>query len=305
MACAIISFDMSSVDVAVKAFKKIEPEGFRVLSVIEVHMSRYRFVPEGMLPGSSELPTKEVTYRLRRLGRRGLIIRSTGSYVGYALNRAGYDCLAINALVKGETIEAIGKPLGVGKEADVHDALTPSGERVAAKFHHLGRISFRQSRRLRDYSGDRRHISWLYRSRLAAEKEFEALKLVDPHGVAVPRPVNQNRHVVVMGMIEGDELAEFIEIPEPRKTLDEILFNVRSAYIKAGVIHADLSEFNIMLKPDDNILIIDWPQYVKVDHPNADELIERDVKNVLKFFSRKFRVEMELDEALSFVKGND
>jgi len=140
---------------------------------------------------------------------------------------------------------------------------------------------------------------------LAAEKEFEALKLVHPHGVSVPRPVNQNRHVVVMGMIEGDELAEFIEIPEPRKTLDEILFNVRNAYVKAGVIHADLSEFNIMLQPDDHILIIDWPQYVRVDHPNADDLIERDVKNVLKFFSRKFRVKMKLEEALNFVKGND
>ncbi|MDH5440857.1 MAG: serine/threonine protein kinase, partial [Candidatus Bathyarchaeota archaeon] len=159
---------MSSVDVAVSAFKEMEPEDLRALSVIEVNMSRYRFVPEEMLRGPSELPTKEVTYRLRRLDRLGLIIRSTGSYVGYALNRAGYDCLAINALVKGEIIEAIGKPLGVGKEADVYDALAPDGERVAAKFHHLGRISFRQSRRLRGYIGDRRHISWLYRSRLAA-----------------------------------------------------------------------------------------------------------------------------------------
>jgi len=87
---------MSSVDVAVSAFKEMEPEDLRALSVIEVNMSRYRFVPEEMLRGPSELPTKEVTYRLRRLDRLGLIIRSTGSYVGYALNRAGYDCLEVS-----------------------------------------------------------------------------------------------------------------------------------------------------------------------------------------------------------------
>lgn len=305
MTCTLISFDMSSVDMAVQVFKNMKPNDFKVLSTIEVNMSHYRFVPEDVVPSFSELSIKEVSYRLRRLDSFRLIFRRVGSYVGYAVNTAGYDCLAINALVKGDIIEAFGKPLGVGKESDVYDALTPSGERVAAKFHRLGRTSFRQTKRLRDYVGDRRHISWLYQSRLAAKKEFQALKIVYRHGVSVPRPINQNRHVVVMGMIEGDELVEYIEIPRPRKVLDEILFNVKKAYLEAGVIHADLSEFNIIFKPDDHILIIDWPQYVKTDHPNANSLLKRDVGNVLRFFSRKFKVKMKLEDALSFVKGND
>ncbi|MFQ6095991.1 MAG: RIO1 family regulatory kinase/ATPase, partial [Candidatus Bathyarchaeia archaeon] len=144
-----------------------------------------------------------------------------------------------------------------------------------------------------------------YQSRLAAEKEFQALKMVHPCGVSVPRPITQNRHVVVMGMIEGDELVEFIQIPRPRRILDEILSNVKKAYHEAGVIHADLSEFNIILKPDDHIMIIDWPQYVRVNHPNADYLLQRDVKNVLRFFSRKFGVKMKLKDALNFVKGDN
>jgi len=296
-------FGMSSADIAVQAYKKLEPEDLKVLATIEINMRRFRFVPEEVISNFSGLSEKELNYRLRRLDNFSLILRWVGSYVGYALNMAGYDCLAINALVKENVIEAFGKPLGVGKEADVYDALTPNGERVAVKFHRLGRISFRQTRRLRDYVGNRRHISWLYQSRLAAEKEFRALKLVYPHGVSAPKPVSQNRHVVVMGMIEGAELVEFIEIPKPKKVLDEILFNVKKAYLEAGVIHADLSEFNIILKPDYHILIIDWPQYVRLDHPNADFLLERDVRNVLRFFKRKFRVEMKLEDALRFVKG--
>ena len=296
---------MSSADIAVRVYRELEPEDFRVLSAIELEMSRHRYVPMSDLVKVCRLPEKEVKYRLSRLDEFGLIYRWVGFYVGYSLNMAGYDCLAINALVKAGVLEAFGKPLGVGKESDVYDALTPSGERVAVKIHRLGRTSFRQTRRLRDYVGNRRHISWLYQSRLAAEKEFEALKIIYPCGVAVPKPVSQNRHVVVMGIIEGEELSRVVDLPEPERVLDEILLNVRRAYSDAGVIHADLSEFNVIIKPDFHILIIDWPQYVRLDHPNADYYLRRDLKNILRFFKRKFRVRRDLEDVFRYVKGGE
>ncbi|MEM2249001.1 MAG: RIO1 family regulatory kinase/ATPase, partial [Candidatus Bathyarchaeia archaeon] len=234
----------------------------------------------------------------------GLLYRWIGPYVGYALNMAGYDCLALNALVKAGILESLGKPLGVGKEADVYDALTQSGERVAVKFHRLGRISFRQTRRLRGYLLDRRHASWLYQSRLAAEREMEALKLVYPCGVSVPKPIGHNRHVVVMGIIEGECLYRITELPSPEETLDEILENVRKAYIGAGVIHGDLSEFNVIINPDWHILIIDWPQYARTSHPNADMLLKRDIWNILKFFKRKFGISRSLEEIIKYVRGS-
>jgi RIO kinase 2 len=224
-----------------------------------------------------------------------------GAYVGHTLNYAGYDCLAINAFVKAGVIEAFGKPLGVGKEADVYDALTPEGVRIAVKFQRLGRISFRQTRRKRGYVTE--HAGWLFQSRLAAEKEFQALKLVYQHGVAVPEPLSQNRHVIAMGLIEGVELAKLKEVPKPEKVLKEILRNVKKTYLKAGVIHADLSEYNIILQPNMHVLIIDWPQYVMANHPNAQQLLMRDVRNVLKFFSRRFRVKVKVKEACDYVTG--
>ncbi len=294
---------MSAADVAVQVFRELEPEDLRVLLAVELGMSRHRYVPEKTIPNIAGLTERELEYRLPRLSHFKLIRRWKGRYTGYVLNTAGYDCLAINALVKASILEAFGKPLGVGKEADVYDALTPKGKRIAVKFHRLGRTSFRQTRRSRQYVSERRHISWLYQSRLAAEKEYEALKLVHPHGVAVPEPIAQNRHTVAMGMIEGAELVHYIEIPEAEKVLDEILLNVQKCYLEAGIIHADLSEFNIILKPNWHILIIDWPQYVKRDHPDAEHLLKRDVHNITRFFRRKFNVKRKIKDSMAYVKG--
>lgn len=296
---------MSTAEVAVKMFRQLQPQDIRVLQAIELAMSQYRYVPQEKLLKLANLNEQETLYRLQRLQKARLIRRWRGAYVGYALNMVGYDCLAINALVKGDVLEAFGKSLGVGKESDVYDALTPKQERVAVKFHRLGRISFRQTRRKRGYVAEREHISWLYQSRLAAQKEYEALKLLSPHGIAVPKPVAQNRHVVVMGIIEGAELFEYSKIPYPKRVLDEILLNIRKAYLKAGVIHADLSEYNVILQPDMHVLIIDWPQYVTINHPNAEQLLTRDVKNILKFFDRKYRLKFKLEKALRYVKGED
>ena len=292
---------MSSAEIAVQVFRKLENEDLRVLQVIETAMSKHGFVPKEMIAKFAKFSLEETDFRLGRLGKFRLIRRMKGAYVGYSLNYAGYDCLAINAFVKAEVLEAFGKSLGVGKEADVYDALNPKSERIAVKFHRLGRISFRQTMRKRGYTTER--AGWLFQSRLAAEKEFQGLKLVFSHGVAVPEPLSQSRHVLVMGMIEGAELAEYKEIPAPKKVLKEILRNIRKAYLKAGVVHADLSEYNVILKPDRRILIIDWPQYVTKEHPNAQQLLTRDVENILRFFRRKHMVKAELEENLAYVTG--
>lgn len=292
---------MSSAESAAKVLRKLENEDLRTLLVIEAAMSKHEFVPKELVAKYAKFSLQQADFRLSRLNKSGLIYQTRGPYVGYKMNYAGYDCLALNALVKAGVLEAFGKPLGVGKEADVYDALNPKGETIAVKFHRLGRISFRQTIRKRGYTTE--HVSWLLQSRLAAEKEFQALKLVFPQRIAVPKPISQNRHVIAMGMIEGAELAKWKEIPKPKKILKEILRNVRKAYLKVGVVHADLSEYNIILKPDMHILIIDWPQYVTKEHPNAQRLLTRDVKNILQYFKRKCKLQIKLKDALAYVTG--
>jgi RIO kinase 2 len=292
---------VSSAEVAVKVFRNLESEDFRILHIIEAAMSKREFVPIEQIQKYAKLPMERIEFTLSKLNKLGLIYRIKGAYVGYTLNYAGYDCLAINNLVKAGVIDSFGQSLGVGKEADVYDALSPDGKRIAVKFHRLGRISFRQTRRKRGYI--REHSTWLFQSHVSAEKEFQAMQLAYKNGVSVPEPISQNRHVIAMGMIEGAELSKYKEIQKPEKILKEILRNVRKTYLKAHIIHGDLSDYNIILKPDGHILIIDWPQYVKSDHANAEELLRRDLKNVLTFFNRKFNVKVALEEACDYVTG--
>ncbi len=281
-------------------FKEVETEDFRVLLAIEIGMKRHEYVPVERIVTYSNLSKEEVLYRIRRIHGLRLVRRISKPYEGYSLNYMGYDFLALNVLVKAGFLSAVGSSIGLGKEADVYEALTPNGEEAAIKFHRLGRISFRQTAKVRSYTKPK--TFWLFRSKVAAEKEFEALKKLYGCGVSVPKPIAQNRHVVLMGKIHGIRLVELRFLPNPDEVFLEILKNVRIAYKKAGIIHADLSEYNVLWE-DGNIQIIDWPQHITLDHPRTEELLERDLKNLAKFFERKFKLKISVEHSLDFVKS--
>ncbi len=293
---------MSAVDVAVGVFRELEPEDLQILLAIEEQMKNYEHAPREAIHKQAELPPQEIDYRLPNLTKKGLLQGWRGQYVGYSLTTAGYDALAINALVKADVIDAFGKPLGVGKESDVYDALTPTEQQVAIKFHRLGRTSFKQTKRKRGYMAKYSYTpDWHQQSRIAAKKEYKALRLLHPKGVAVPNPIKQNRHVLVMSMIEGAELYHHQKLQNPQAILNEILVNVKRAYRDAHIIHGDLSPYNIILQPNQHILIIDWPQNVTIKHPNAKEFLKRDLKNVLTLFQRKHGLKNKLKDALTYV----
>ncbi len=293
---------MSSAEKAAAAITKLESHDLRILQAIELGMIQHEVVPFEEVVRYSDLNESELEYRMKRLDELELLYRQWDPYLGYIMNYNGYDLLALNALVKADVLEALGPSIGVGKESDVFEAVTPGDVKVAVKFHRLGRTSFRDTRRKREYVADRRHISWLYQSRLAAEAEYSALKRMHEAGVSVPEPIDQNRHVIVMQLIEGTQLSDIISLDEPRLFLDDILEDVRLAY-RAGVIHTDLSEYNILVDGEGEVWIIDWPQYTSTDHPNAEELLERDVGNVVYYFQRKYGLEYDLEQALNQVRG--
>jgi len=105
-----------------------------------------------------------------------------------------------------------------------------------------------------------------------------------------------------MDYIDGYNLNDVARLDDPDGFLDDILENVKITY-GAGLIHADLSEYNIVVQKDGTVLLIDWPQAVDIEHPNAESLIERDIHNVLRFFQRKFKVYRGLEETLEYVKS--
>lgn len=293
---------MSSADKAAQILPSLENYDIRVLHAIEQGMIQHKVVPHKEVLRISGLNESEIYHRLSKLYKHELIYREQEPYLGYLMNYNAYDILALNALVKAEMLEYLGPSIGIGKEADVYEGVTPDDTKVAVKFHRIGRTSFRDTKRKREYLADHDHTSWLYQSRLAAETEYEALSLMHEAGVQTPNPIYQNRHTIIMQYIKGIEISEILVIENAEIFLMEILDNLKKAY-EAGVIHSDISEYNILIDDKTEVWIIDWPQYITSDHPNADETLERDVKNITYFFERKHNVDMTLEEAVEYVKN--
>jgi RIO kinase 2 len=266
----------------------LEPEDVHLLSGVEQGMRFSEWVAREKLPEFSRLTEENVEYRLDRCERRGLIERKTIQYVGYRLTFEGYDALALHTFAERGSVEDMGAPLGVGKESDVYEVR--SYKPFALKFHREGYTEFREVNREREYTADREHVSWLYTARKAAERESEALEGLYPT-VSVPRPVDQNRHAIVMERIDGVELAQTrLEREQVVPVLDLILDEVAAAY-REGYVHADMSEYNVFVHTD-GVTVFDWPQALPTDHENAPELLDRDVANIVGYFERKYPSEL-------------
>jgi len=269
-----------------EVFKKLDDNHFKVLKVIESNLSRFEAVPKDVIFRESGLGQRAEKL-LKKLHEYKLIWAPMGLDRGFCLNYNGLDLLALKALVDRNVIESLGKPLGVGKEADVYDAISPKGERLAIKFFRIGRTSFKK------YEKHRTALlsahSYMAASMKSAAREYQALRILHPKGVKVPKPIARNRHVIVTGFFQGIELASAQYLTDPMKILGEILENVKKAR-DAGVIHSDLSVYNVLVTPEEEILIIDWPQWVSPKHPMAESYLKRDIAGVLKFFKRKWKI---------------
>ncbi|MDD4254914.1 MAG: serine/threonine protein phosphatase [Methanofollis sp.] len=267
----------------------------RVLLSLERLMQRYEWVPLDALKASTKLSDSELEYRLQRLIEWNLIRYDAVPYPGYALMFGGYDVIALRTLTQKGTVSALGSLIGVGKESEVYEGLGLGP--VVLKIHHVGQQSFQAVRKERGYMPESGHCPWIFASACSAEQEFTALQKLSPE-VSVPLPIDRSRHVVVMSQIMGVNLNR-CTLDEPRLILDEILENVGRAYAK-GFIHGDLSEYNVMVD-ESRVWIIDWPQWIATNHPNADTILRRDIENVLRFFKRKYRIDYPTEEAVRSV----
>ena len=151
----------------------------------------------------------------------------------------------------------------------------------------------------REYMPDDGHYPWIFASRRSAERENAALTLLQAK-VSVPLPIDHNRHALVMSLVNGLNLNR-CRVEHPKEVLDDILDNVRLSY-QLGIIHADLSEFNVMIE-EGRCVIIDWPQWVEVDHPNAQQFVVKDLENIIAFFKRKYNFAYRFEDALKCVIG--
>ena len=274
-----------------ETFAELEDEDFRVLNAIERGMGHSEWVPEDEIAGLARLHPDEAEYHASRLNDLELVEQRDLSYLGYRLLAPGYDVLALKAFVERDTVTRLGAKIEVGKESDVYEC-SDGRKELVLKAHREGYTQFRDTTRERDYTHDKGHLSWMYTARKAAEKEYKTIEDLYPE-VAVPEPVDQNRHTLAMSRFDGIELRR-ADVDEPLAVFDAVVEELSEAW-DVGYVHADMSAYNAMVSSE-GIRIIDWPQAVETDHPHARQLLERDVSNLLGHFRKRYDDDIPTNE---------
>jgi len=285
-----------------EALRSISEDDIRILKTLEKYMRNYEFVPIELIEHDSRLPLHRLERSLHKLNSMKLIKRQSLHTLGYRLTILAFDILAVLTLIKKGTIKDIGDKIGVGKESDVYLAVSLSGRFLTLKFHRIGRTSFRHVVRTRPY---KQEPTWLLQSKISAQREFMALKELFDVGAKVPKPVDRSRHVVVTEYIEDTvELHEKPSLSDPLKAFEDVIMTIAKAYNDVGIVHGDLSEYNIIVNPQTSeAYVIDWPQYIEKDHPLAEKLLRRDVEYVVKFFRKVYKIPVETEEVLGAIRG--
>lgn len=291
---------MSSVDIAVRTMKSQTPSATQALLIVESALTRFEYVPLHIIALAMKMSSEKARHLLDLLVKDDLLRAVGAPYRGYTLTYAGADLLALKTLADENVLSAVGKPVGVGKESDVYDALLDGGGEVAVKFHRVGRISFRQTRRLRGYAVGS-HVGWIVQAKRAAAREFEALVKLQGSQASVPKPIYRTRHVVVMSALDGRPLLEYSQ-PISRQMVEELFSNMRAMY-EAGLVHADLSEYNILASEEGHLTLFDFPQWVSPSHKNADRYLSSDINNIQSFLLKRNVSPPSLTSILNYVKG--
>ena len=274
--------------------KNLSTHDFKILLGIEKLLKTQEFPRVIDLPKKTGFTVDFILKRLSKLNSLKLIEvnRVDKQIVEVTLVYKGYDYLALHDLTKNETIAEIGKNVGVGKESEIYLVRNDYGRIGVLKIHRLGKGNFRSFKRTRTYIAERHHSSRMYDSTLAAQHESQILKKVNSI-VSSPKLWGNNRHCVVMDYINGIELYRLKNAQDYHyKALYEEIMTSIQKLLDINVIHADLSPYNILLtynEEEDKYkpYIIDWPQAITKDHPNAFDRLYADIFNIINFFSKK------------------
>ncbi|MFP4038530.1 MAG: serine protein kinase RIO [Candidatus Nanohaloarchaea archaeon] len=212
----------------------------------------------------------------------------------------------MDALLKLADRDIIDRMHGIiesGKESAI--LLAETGEGLAAVKIYMKRAgAFREmhqylrgDKRFRNVKKDRKAVvdAW-------AKKEFKNLEKASKV-LRCPKVYGLQENVLVMEFV-GEEFRPYpklkeVSIENPSQALDQVLEKIEALWRKEKLVHGDLSEYNILVEGDE-LVWIDFSQGVHESHPEALQLLRRDVENVVKFFNSE-GADRDVEKALNSV----
>uniref|UniRef100_A0A8C1SDU7 Serine/threonine-protein kinase RIO1 n=1 Tax=Cyprinus carpio TaxID=7962 RepID=A0A8C1SDU7_CYPCA len=200
--------------------------------------------------------------------------------------------------------------ISTGKEANVYHATTAKGESRAIKIYKTSILLFKD--RDKYVSGEFRFRHGYCKGnprkmvRTWAEKEMRNLIRLQTAQIPSPEPIMLRSHVLVMSFIGRDDMPApllknaVLSESKSRELYLQVIQNMRIMYNEAHLVHADLSEFNILYHNGD-AYFIDVSQSVEHDHPHALEFLRKDCSNVNDFFQKHDVAVMTVRELFEFI----
>ncbi|MBU0628820.1 MAG: serine protein kinase RIO [Nanoarchaeota archaeon] len=210
-------------------------------------------------------------------------------------------------LISEGYIEGLESPISMGKEANIFSAKRKDGSRVIVKIYRLENCDFnrmydyiKEDPRYSSIKGKRRKIIFLW-----VQREYRNLLKAREANVSVPTPLAFKNNVLILEFIgQGDKIASKLGIDHPKNPKEffkKTIGNIRKLY-KIGLIHADLSQFNI-LNNDGTPVLIDFSQATVLENSRAEEFLNRDIKNVCNFF-RKLGLKIDEEKIIKTIIKN-
>ena len=209
----------------------------------------------------------------------------------------------LQPLVDEGLIDTVVRQLMSGKEAMVFVVRCGDETRCAKVYKEATQRSFRQAvdytenRKVKNSRQARAMAKGTKYGREAQEAawqsaEVDALYRLAAAGVRVPKPYNFHDGVLLMELVadaHGDAAPRLNDVaftPDEARTHHASLLTEVVRMLCAGVVHGDLSEFNILLA-EDGPVIIDLPQAIDAAGNNhAPRMLLRDVANLRSYFGR-------------------
>ncbi|KAG0043343.1 Serine/threonine-protein kinase RIO1 [Gryganskiella cystojenkinii] len=201
--------------------------------------------------------------------------------------------------------------ISTGKEANVYHARTEEGEHRAIKIYKTSILVFKD--RDRYVSGEYRFRHGYNKSnprkmvKIWAEKEMRNLKRLWTAGIPCPEPLVLRMHVLVMGFLGDKNGWAYPRLKDAQIDADrypalyfQLVKYMRIMYQTCHLVHADLSEYNILYHSK-TLYIIDVSQSVEHDHPHAFNFLRMDITNVSDYFRKKRVDVMGQKELFDFI----
>lgn len=218
--------------------------------------------------------------------------------------------IALAKLINKGYLSELVSTISMGKEANVFRGKDSAGFPVAVKIYKKDTTLFKDMMpyldgdpRFKRIKRKRSHIIYTW-----CQKEFKNLQEFYEIGVPVPKPFAYRDNVLVMEFIGINDIPaprlKDTVLEDPREMLNSIIEDIRKLY-ENGFVHADMSEYNILVKDESEYYIIDVGQGVPLAHPMAYRWVVRDVVNIVNYFNRRYKLGLDPKKYVLEVIGEE